>query len=251
MALQNTIGEEGRSSLVRKIYLYLFIFLATISVLGGLIFIAFRLVGAGLGLDAPTLSELGIALAFTLIGVGVWLYHGKQLRTDGRLTSQSAALQIQQVSILALTLPGSEFARTVRARLASEMPQATLTVLELSPDGLPEGWVAQIGAAGLLLLPLDAWNQAPEALRLAVQASPARKLLAPQPVPGWAIAGLDLSEDKQPNLVHALRQLASGQDVRPHRPQSPWAILGIVLLVIWVIIPLLVFLITVVTNGWG
>jgi len=246
VVLQNTIGEEGRSSLVRKIYLYLFIFLATIAVLGGLIFIAFRLVGAGLGLGAPTLSELGIAMAFTFIGVGVWLYHGQQLRTDGRLTSQSAALQIQQVSILALALPGSEFGGAVCARLAGEMPQAKLSVLELSPEGLPEDWAAQIGAAGLLLMPLDAWNQAPETLRAAVQASPARKLLAPQPVQGWAIAGLDLSEDNPAHLVQALRQLAAGQDVRPHRPLGPWAILGIILLVIWVVIPALVFLVNLV-----
>jgi hypothetical protein len=250
VVMQNTVGEDGRSSLVRKIYLYLFIFLATISVLGGLIFIAFRLVGAGLGLGAPTLSELGIAMAFTLIGVGVWLYHGQQLRSDGRLTSQSAALQIQQINILVLALPGSEFAGAVRTRLNSEMPQATLTVLELSPEGLSTDWQAQVNAAGVLLLPLDAWNQAPETLRLAVQASPARKLLAPQPVPGWAIAGLDLGEDLLGDLVQALRQLAVGQAVRPHRPLGAWAILGIILLVITVIMPLFTFLLSLIANNW-
>lgn len=250
-ALRNTLGEEGRTSMVRKAYLYLFIFLATISVLGGLTYTAYKLVGAGLGLGAPTFSELGIAVALSLIGIGVWVYHGQQLRSDGRLTSQSAALQIRQVKILALTLPGTAFSTALRTRL-TQIPEAVLSVLEISqpetPETLPEGWAEQIATAGLLLLPLDAWNHAPEAVRAAVLASPARKLLAPQPLTGWAVAGLDLDDDEEnyEALALALRQVAAGQDVRPRRAMNIWARTGIALLILLVGIPILIALLNLV-----
>ena len=242
-ALQNTIGEENRNSLVRKIYLYLFIFLATISVLGGLIFIAFRLVGSALGLGTPTISELGIAMAFTFIGIGVWLYHGQQLRTDGRLSRQSMTPQIQQISILVLAPPDSEFSQRILTRLASETPQAKLSELVLSMDNMPEDWAEQIQSAGLLILPLDVWNQAPETLRSAVQTSPAHKLLVPQPIPDWSIAGLNTSEDVSTDLVKTLRHLTTGQDIHPPISVNLWAILGVILLVVIVAIPSFFFLV--------
>jgi len=248
VVLQNTIGEESRNSLVRKIYLYLFIFLATISVLGGLIFIAFRLVGTILGLGAPTLSELGIAMAFTFIGVGVWLYHGQQLRTDGRFARQSTAIHIQQTSLLILASPGSEFIGNLSTRLATEIPQAALSELVFSSDNMPEDWEEKIKSAGLLILPLDAWNRAPETLRKSVQDSPARKLLVPQPIQGWTTAGLNPNVDISANLVNTLRQLVAGQDIHPSISINPWVILGVILLVITVGIPAFFFLIRLVIS---
>ena len=247
VVLHNTIGEEARSSLARKIYLYLYIFLATISVLGGLIFVVFRLVGASLGEDAATLSELGIALAFTLIGVGVWVYHGTQLRIDGSLSGQSLALQIQQLNLLAIALPESPFAESLRARIAREMPQASLRILEAKKGEMSEYWLAQIEGAGVLILPFDAWNQLSEGRRASILSSPARKLLVPVPLEGWAIVGLDQEAESGEtildDLVAALQQIAAGLLVRQRRPTSPWAIVGIIFLVLVVLIPTVIFLI--------
>jgi hypothetical protein len=88
-------GLEERRSYVRSFYLYFFLLAATISVLASLVYIVSQLVELALG-ERTTIGlviDLGQAIAFAIIGVGVWLYHGIVLRQD-RQVFQAALPEI-------------------------------------------------------------------------------------------------------------------------------------------------------------
>jgi hypothetical protein len=95
-------GAEERRSLVRKIYLYFYLFVATMTVLSGVVYIVYRLLSLLLG-EANTgnlLSDLGQAIAFSLIAAGVWLYHGFVLRGDGQLAKQEQAKRLANLRVV-------------------------------------------------------------------------------------------------------------------------------------------------------
>ncbi|MBX0329092.1 hypothetical protein K2Z83_15550, partial [Oscillochloris sp. ZM17-4] len=87
-------GDDERGSLVRRIYLYGFLFIATLTILGGLVYIISRLLRVALGdpLPGSLLADLAQAIAFSAIAAGVLAYHGVILRGEGR-RSQAARRQ--------------------------------------------------------------------------------------------------------------------------------------------------------------
>jgi hypothetical protein len=131
-------GETGRRSLVRKIYLYFFLFLATMTVLASAVFIFFRLIGALLGEDPPTLSELGQAIAFMLIAIGVLVFHGSALRGDGQLSRQTEGARLAELQVTILDFRAGLQGRLMAEALRHELPGLSVTQLTLPTPGEAE-----------------------------------------------------------------------------------------------------------------
>ena len=225
-----------RRSVVRKIYLYFYLFAATMTILTGAIYIIYRLVSASLGEASPSLSDLGQAIAFTLIASGVWGYHGAILRRDGRLTGQMQAGQKTDLRVVLINSIGTPFGENFTGSLQRELPGLTVdTLIAQEPEDREAEQLIKdcLDQAGLIIAP---WTETVPGLAAgplfaaALSASPARKLLLPVSRPGWDWAGVD-NPDPENLLRHAAqaaRMIASGQEVRSQRPLGSAAILVIV-----------------------
>ncbi|NTW96921.1 MAG: DUF3842 family protein, partial [Oscillochloris sp.] len=254
-------GDDERGALVRRIYLYGFLFVATLTILSGLVYIVFRLLRAALGdpLPGSLLADLAQAIAFSLIAAGVLAYHGGILRGEGRRRQAAEATRAAELRVAVLDLADGSFGRAVVERLRRELPGLALRPIGLTPAAAtamgaaadPRGLPAQLAEADLIVGP---WQVAvPQTagaeVAQAVGASPARKLLLPSLAEGWAWAGVETWSDEAASgqIVHAVRQVLSGEPIQPARPMTPLAIVGTIIGVILLLI-ILVSLAVVIGN---
>ncbi|MCP4539937.1 MAG: hypothetical protein GY832_22585 [Chloroflexi bacterium] len=235
--VQDTAAKSGldsadaRRSIVRKIYVYAFLFIATMTVLGSAVFVVFRIAGWMLGLDAPTLNELGHAIAFIIIAVGVWVYHGVILRSDHRLSDQDQAQRLAALRVAVVDVGDGQFARAVVDGLKREAPELALEPILLSHAHDDETIAAQLAQAGLIV---GAWTIAgggttSPAIAQMVADSPARKLLIPTRLQGWEWAGVDRwnTDALVHQTVRAVKQIADGEVVEPAHPMNAGNIIAI------------------------
>jgi hypothetical protein len=236
-------GAAERGSVVRKIYLYFFLFIAAMTVLAGLVYIVSQLVSVALGEPAPSdmATELAQAIAFSLIAVAVWLYHADALRHDGRMRDREQAQLMASTRVAVVDGHDGSFGRSVAEALRRELAGVTVIPVGLTPEAAaamgagesPQTLAEQIAAGGVVVGPwwlaaADASHVPPE-VAAALTASPARKLLAPAPVNGWEWVGVEGTAPEQVagRAVQAVRQVVEGAQVRPARQLSGCAIAGI------------------------
>lgn len=257
VSLTPAAGEERRS-VVRKIFLYSFLFVATMAVLSGAVYIVWQLLTIALGeRPAPGLSSnLAQAIAFSLIGVGVWLYHGSALRADGRLAKRGRVERLSSTRVTVLDAGDGRFGRAVLDGLRRDLPGLALDPIGLTdpaaramgierPVGDQQKPVARrLAEAGLIVGPWDmvvagrVGGSVTAEIAEAVAGSPGRKLLAPTRIEGWEWAGVDRwdAEALARQTVLAITQIALGEDVRPVRPLTAGAIIGIIVGVLFLLI---------------
>jgi len=244
-------GVEERRSVVRKIYLYFYLFVATVTVLSSLVYIVYRLLSLALGErnQGNLLSDLGQAIAFTLIAVGVWLYHGAALRGDGRLNQRAQAQRLADLRVAVVDAGDGRFGRAVLEGLRHELSGLTLEPIGLTPlaaeamgmTGDATGIAARLAGANLIVGP---WSMAvsggPVTAEIAgaVVGSPARKLLVPVRTEEWEWAGVDQwnAEAIVRQTVHAAKQMVDREEVKPVRPLGAGAIIGIIIGVLFLLI---------------
>lgn len=243
-------GDDERGSLVRRIYLYGFLFIATLTILSGLVYIVFRLLRLTFGdpLQGSLLADLAQAIAFSLIAAGVLAYHGGILRGEGRRRQATEVARAAALDVAVLDLADGTFGRAVVERLRHELPSLTLRPIGLTPAAAeamgaatePRGLAAQLAEVGLIVGPWQVAvpQTAGAAVAQAVGASPARKLLLPTPDAGWDWAGVDTWSEEAAvgQIVRAARQVVSGEPIRPARPMAPLTIVGAVIGVILLLI---------------
>jgi FtsH-binding integral membrane protein len=227
-------GETERTALTRKIYLYFYIFAATMTILSSLVYIASKIFGLLLGEPAPTLSQLGQAIAFSLIAVGVWLYHGASLRSDSRLSQNKRQARLQEINVLILDSQPAGLAAALLPALQRALPGVHGSVLTASVpvEGQPSPG-EQLAPAGLIIAPWTAVMDSEAAFgwAAALRNSSAPKLLLPLHAEGWIFAGVDRHETSAliDQTVHAVGQILAGQEVRPNRPLGVGAVIGIII----------------------
>jgi hypothetical protein len=217
-------------SIPRRIYLYLFLFVATLVDLGALVFIVSRVLSALLGGDRLRIAEIAQAIGYAAIGAAVWVGHLVALRTDRRLLA--ARNEARPSRLVVLDAAGSVLGPALVRALAEGVPglQVALAQADDSASAAPD---EQLAAADLILVPwplLQAGGGTPEALVRAVVDSPARKLLLPIRREGWEWVGVDQPGDHGwvKEAVHAVEQAVEGRPVKPHRPLGAAAIAWIV-----------------------
>ena len=233
-------ANEARRSVVRKIYLYFFLFAATMTVLSGAVYIIYRLVSSSLGESRPTLGDLGQAIAFILIALGVWVYHGAILRRDGRLTRQLLVGQKTDLSVVLINTMEIPFGEDLTKTLQRELPGLSIdTLIAQEPEDREAEQLIKdcLDRAGLIISP---WTETVPSLAVgplfaaAISASPARKLLLPYSRPGWDWAGFDNPDTESliQQAAYAARLISNGHEVRSLRPMGSATILAIALGVI-------------------
>jgi hypothetical protein len=247
-------GADERRSVIRKIYLYFYLLVATLTVLGSAVYILFRLLSLVLGdrNSSNLLSDLGHAIAFGLIAIGVWVYHGLSLRGDGQVNKHEQTQRLAATRVVVVDEGESRFGQLVREGLRRELPGLTLDTLSVEPptEALPDSQteaVSLLAQAGIIVAP---WNSARVGyLAEPIAASPARKLLIPIRLDGWEWAGVDRwsLDALARQTVRAVKQMVAGEEVKPVRPLGVGAIFGIiigvcVLLITIIIVGVLIYL---------
>lgn len=248
-------GVDERRSIVRKIYLYFYLFVATMTVLSGMVYIVYQLLKAALGAGeaGALVTSLGQAIAYSLIAAGVWLYHGMALRGDDRLNQQAQTRRLSEVRVAVVDLGGGFPAQRVMEGLQRDLPGLVVEPVQLSPTATAAEMQAQYERLANASLIVGPWNMILPGgavsleFACAITASLARKLLAPARMEGWDLAGMDRwdAEAALRQTLHAVQQILHGEEVKAARPLSVGAIIGIAIgvlfLLILVGIPLLIF----------
>lgn len=209
--LQRALGTgdlqagAAHRSLIRKLYLYFYLFLASMTILGGAIYVVFQGFSVLLGerSAADMSSDLSQALAFTAIAAGVWGYHFTLLRTDGRWEAEQRRHRLAGMRVAVIDPSDGVLGRAVVAHLARRLPgldvqPLPLTVTAAAVMELPEvdpPSLAILETADLVIAPasLGAGDAGPRQREAAarVAAVPARRLLVPVPQSGWEWVGLE------------------------------------------------------------
>ncbi|MBU0702652.1 MAG: DUF3842 family protein [Chloroflexi bacterium] len=247
--LPGPAGAGARGSTVRKIYLYLFLFVATMTVLSGAVFILFEILSWFLGSDAPTLSELGHSIAFSAIAVGVWLYHGFVLRSDHRLSGRAQVTQMQDLDIAVLDVGDGQFGRALVEALERESPGLNLEPILLGQSSDEEvaarlAWAGLIVGPWMIAVPGGDGGAVSLAVSQAVMNSPARKLLIPARTTGWEWAGVERwdADDLVRQTVRAVEQIAAGEEARLVRPLGMSSVIAIIAGALFLLFMLLILI---------
>jgi hypothetical protein len=245
-------GTSERRSVVRKIYLYFYLFVATMTVLSSMVYIVYQFLLIALGEQGAggLLSKLGQAIAFSLIGVGVWVYHGLILRRDGTLTRRELTDHLSAFKVAVVDSGNGSFGRAMLEGIRRDFPDLRLDPIGLTAEarqamGEADGDIPdRLASAGLITgpwiitLPGEANGAVTPAIAEAVVKSPARKLLIPTPTESYEWVGLE-RVNAEANLQQALRavkQMLEGEEVKPVRPLTAGSIIGIIIGVIVLLI---------------
>ncbi len=245
-------GEPGElpesGSLVRRVYLYAFVLMATLTILTSGVYLVYRLFLLLFGQQADPRAgkDLALAAAYGLLGLGIWLYHGRLLRADGRRLDRMRAAQLGTVKVVVLNPAGTEFAAPLTAEIRRLLPDVVLQPVELAADGESppaeeaepaSAELAAVQSADIIVGPwtIGLAEAGGSGMIAAVGASSAQKVLVPIPRSGWAWAGVDEDDPAAiaKDAARLVEQLAvSESGIRQRR----WGVGNIIAVVIGAIV---------------
>jgi hypothetical protein len=248
VAQPGSAGLEERRSLVRRIYLYFFIFIATMAVLGSVIYIVSQLVELALGArDRVGLgTDIGQAVAYLLVSVLVWLYHGRLLRSDSRTIKEEEVKQVKPLNVVVVDNNDGSLAKAIVKELEKKLPSVNVTPLALSMQAAhamdiePEkqSHTEIITSAEVIVGP---WTMECKGKKDGAEFYPAideislsktHKLLIPISETGLDWIGVESykMETIVNEVLNAVKQIAVGDEVKKGRKLGPLGIAIIVLI---------------------
>ena len=258
-------GMEERRSFVRRFYLYFFLFIATMTILGAAIYLVSQVVGLAIG--ARTALGLGTdisqAIAYLLVAVVVWLYHGALLRRDGLILRKEEVESEKPLTVVVFETTESYLDQKLSHEISDKVPGSSVHLISMKaetaqkPDDeseaedtyeiisnadvivAPWSMIAAEGAADTEISPLTQ----------SVISSSANKLLIPIKVEGWEWIGVKRwnPDNIVKDVVNAVNQVARGKELKPVRRLSTAAIVVIVL----VSLCILTQLVPIILVGFG
>jgi hypothetical protein len=236
-------GDHARRSIIRKIFLYLVIF---VSVVGGM-FTAFNLLNLLLralfgssvnNLLQGTLKSIEVLILF----VGMGLYHGLTLGKDGKLAASALADRHAAFPVLIFEPGDGSFGQAILAALQKQTPSLPASV---QPASQP---VKMETAPKAVILPSDLALDPPASLREWLGGYNGSKLIVPRPGGIWVYTGGTRPPAAAASqAAQVVRQLAEGQEARPQGGTSGWMIVLYVLAAL-IGIPLIISLISMLTT---
>lgn len=243
---KNEVGAAEQRSLIRKMYLYFYLLVATLTLLGCAIYVVARVVSIGMGEGSSTLvSDIALALGFAVIAAVVWVYHGMVLRSDSARFQADQIARRADFSIAILGIGEDSFRTTLLSEFNRTLPG--LTILEITKA---ENGQANEALAGAKVVIGD-WSilAGNDVQSTAVRASPARKLVVPMPLEQGEWVGVDV-QDRQAlarEAVNTVKRMVEGETKRTRRGMHPayivvLALIGLCMLyaiITTVIMPLL------------
>ena len=239
---KGVVGDTERSSLARKAFLYFFLLVATLVILGSAVYLLSQILGMLLGEAGPGLSELGHPIGYGIIAVATWLYHAAALRADRRLGLGALATGLEGKRVVVVDVSDGSLGAAVTEEMKKRTPGVDLGSIQL---GAANGQAPakarvedQLSKADLIIGPWNVTVGMPAGeggvvtadFARAVIRSPARKLLIPTRVEGYEWAGVDRWKHEAivRQVVSAALQILRGEQVKPVRPLGVGAIVGIV-----------------------
>lgn len=212
----NPAGRAEQQSGIRKLYLYLFIFAATLTVFATSITLLAQIIITFVGTaeDSVPFRTISLAMAYLLMGFGVLAYHGYLLRLDQQVEDAEEAKGLKALLVVLLAEPENSLAKQLVETLKEKLP--AVRVQQFGPDqfGLDEQLPAVLAEANLLIAFADLLFSPQYApLMAALEASAGKKLLLPSHPAGWHWVGLrQLNPDQTVNAcVQQIKQMALGQ----------------------------------------
>ncbi|HTX92862.1 MAG TPA: DUF5671 domain-containing protein [Anaerolineales bacterium] len=213
-------GDHARRSVLRKVYLYLALF---VSVVGGMVTavaLVNMLLRSVFGSPVDNLLQQALntlELLFLFIGLGV--YHGLVLRGDGRMASLALSEKHAAFPVTVFDSGEDSFGPILLAALHKQTPRLPAQVLAASQP-LPAGL-----APRAVILPADLAMDPPEALRKWLGKYTGSRLVVPRLAPGifWA-GGFRPLPAAASQAAQTVRQLAEGQEIRQQNGPSAWMI---------------------------
>jgi hypothetical protein len=225
-------AAEHRRSTPRKIYLYLFLFAASMTVLGSLISIAYQflLLLFGERSTAGLILDITQPLAYAALAAGVLVYHGGILRRDGEFERAEREKRIGKLRVVVLEAARGGLGKALVKAIRAEFPTLDVDLIGAGGRGAAVG----LRNASLIIAPWNALvsSKVPSGLAAALTGSSAQKLLIPFYEPKWAWVGVDeLSPARlQEEALEAVKRLLAGELVQAGtRPMGCLAWVGIVL----------------------
>ncbi len=252
-------GAEERRSIVRKLYLYFYLFVASMTLLGCAIYILYPFLGLALGerIKGNLLSDLAHAIAYALIAVGVWLYHGAVLRGDGRMVQSELASRLENYSVVVVDTEQGEFGLDVIEGLKRELPGLNVVpvgfsshareIMGVSADAMPLATYLENAKliVGSWLMAVTGGAVTADLVN-AIKSSHAQKLVVPTVKDGWIWSGIEPSSSTAvaQETVRAIKRIVEGQDVKSVRGLNPIAIVALVIgapVVLFILLQIIAF----------
>jgi hypothetical protein len=260
-----TAGIEERSSFTRRFYLTLFAFVAVLTLLGGAVYVVAQIVELILGSRATSglLTDVGQALAYTLIAIAVLIYHGLLLRGDQRFLDQQELEGQRQLRVAVVDSGNGRLGRLLIEHLQKELPGIQIGPVPLTRqaqaamvDEESPGTAADIlREANVIITPWQMTADSSGELIIddetsdAYYQSTAHRLLLPMPQRGVTWIGVEPWQEKAiaQEAEDVLRRMAKGESASAIRRLSTPAILFIVLaslLAFLILVPLVIQLLS-------
>lgn len=236
---QRSEGAEERRSLVRKIYLYFFVFVAALVVFGSVGWFVFHLLTALLGANLPDdfVTLVLNALVLGLLAVGVWLYHWLAIRQDGRLAEQEEAAQLANVVVVVIDDEDGKLGQTVLGKLRRGLPGIQLRPVGVTPQAVAamDGEPFSAALLDMASFIVGSWKAlTASGVETAVEASAATKFVVPVAEEQWVWTGVKAQsvETHAEQIVRGVKQAVEGETINFERDMDVGTIAGIVLGVI-------------------
>jgi Domain of unknown function (DUF5671)/Domain of unknown function (DUF3842) len=257
-AIQLAVTADHQS-LIRKIYLYLYLSIASITLLSGAIYIVSQLVGLLIGArdSSYLLSDLGQAIAFSLVGGVLGYYHGSILRHERNLAQENEDEKLASLTIVVVDGNEGQLGQALQKALKQALPQMKIRPFPLTDiaaeamltdeiiaesEAEKESPTAVLASADLIIGPwtIAVADEVGAEVATAVAESPAHKLLLPTPATGWTWAGVPSWDSGRyvAQAVTAVHDLALGTDVKPARRLGCLQIGGMIvggIILLWIV----------------
>jgi hypothetical protein len=221
-------GERARRAVVRRAYLYLFVFLFVVGLMAAAGDLFYNLLTHLLGSPVPGIGQLVVQRLLTVGAMTAFLvYHLRVLRQDARAAQQSLGQMHTAFPVMLIVQEEMPLAEEIVRALKRQAPRLPLVVHALE-RGAPDD---EMLTAKLIVLPVGLAIDPPEVLRLWLSAYKGRRLILPQAREGWQWLGLVLHPVRElaEEAAAAIRQMAEGDAPRGGLPSNPWAVAGYVL----------------------
>jgi hypothetical protein len=221
-------GDHSRRSLVRKAYLYLFLFVGLMGVMfsGGMLIFMFLRTFLGDPPDRLVLEILRLVASLMLFSL-LLAYHWQTLRRDVRLAESTLTKQHAQFPVLILAPEDNELVINLVEAFKRQVPAMPVSIHRFS-QGVPD---ETLSAAKAVILPGELIAKPPEGLRLWLQTFSGAHLVLPTPAKGWHWvfgSGRPLAAIAN-QAARMVRQLAEGETLTVPRSSSSWMIVVYVL----------------------
>jgi hypothetical protein len=237
-------ADAAHESVVRKAYLYFYLYVAGFAALSGTVYVVYRLLASVLGVAEPPdlATRLSRSIAAAVTGAGLWSYHALVLRRDAQIAGRTQRARLAEALTVVADSGDGSMGRAVADALRREIPGLPVETVGLGPQaaaslgpGDPAVAADRLARAAVIVGSWQALSAIDEPqAAAALMASRAHKLLLPVKPQGYEWVGVEplSTADLLPQTVAAVRQVVAGQPISPQRPLFGAAVLVLVGIVV-------------------